>query len=609
VSGVGMDLPNLLKDTAALAECLDQTELQVGLGALRDRYLAQEWVLILLGETSSGKSTWINSLLGAAILPTAPGSTTSQVVEIRFHDQAEPRYERLDAKGAMEVVDIPTFQRLCIGSAGQWRLRLWWPISWIPAALDLDTEIIRGLVLFDTPGYNACLNEHFDLLAKVLPEADAVLGMLNFDRGLTPQDVDFLKLVKVQLGPEADTLMLLAVNRVPASGGDRRRAEMQARLKTETCLEAPLHTLPRYQGEQRVQCWNRNLWKLLEQLASSPARSELQVANADQADLERFSNSIQRQRGLLVQAEGILREGREAMIASASRTLLEGRAVLWGEIEGSISEAGRLTESGECAGFVNHLINHGLQRTTLEAERGLVACHDQFVKRLDHLLLEVGSMPTPKAVLDGPSMIPLRNYMARRGLQEATEGLFFVYLRKLGGRGREKAGIVNLGKKVVSKFGDFPRPIYDSMGGLMKRLGITASKAATVVGVIVIELASYLYGVFRWKQSLKGMVQLELGLPVLDEPIEHLVFRKLKFWSPEKKPAFVLMQEEWTASITETMDQTTEVVRDNFTRRVEVLEAALLSRRDSETMAQAQEQAGVLETLLTRFTALQGECL
>lgn len=630
------ELVQLLEDTAELANDLGEVSIRLGLNSLRTRFLAQEWVMLLLGETSSGKSTWVNSLLGEPLLPTAPGSTTSQVVEVRFQNLPGPRFERIGPDGSFEALTGPAFQALCIEPGPKQRLRVWWPIQRVPEQGGVDRSKLLGLVLFDTPGYNACLQNHVDLLQSVLPEADAVIGMLNFDRGLTPQDVTFLKLVKGLLSNSDEGLVLLAVNRVPTNGGERRRAEMLDKVREHLGLTGPLHPIGRFYGEGQLQCWSETLWEALEGVACSTDRatrirqhtlslldsalSELAqsleaqcaIAQADEEELARYRAFIENQRALSAKAEALVEEGRLEMVDTAGRVLQQGRAKLWEEIRSSIEDSNRFTEASACAGYTNHLINYGMNRMTIDAETRLSDCHDRLVTRLDHLLLEVGELPTPKASLDSPALAPLRRFMARRGIKESAEGLFMAYLRRLGGQGGEKNGIINLAKKLLSKGGraigvKFRRPVYDSMGGLLKKLGFSASKAATVVGVVAIELASYLHGLLRWKQSLKGLVQLELDLPALDEPIEDTLFRKLKFWKERKEPTFVTLKREWTTSITDSMDHTLGLVQANFNRRVEVLEGALQARMLDHTSSRTMEHASTLETLWTRCAALQGE--
>ncbi len=127
------------------------------------RNLDEAFLLVVVGEFNAGKSSFINALLGDAVLPEGVTPTTDRIY-VLLHGER---------RGEVEATGDPFVSRLRV------------PLS-----------VLEGVALVDTPGTNAILRQHQALTEGFLPRADLVLFLTSADRPFTESERQFLELVK-----------------------------------------------------------------------------------------------------------------------------------------------------------------------------------------------------------------------------------------------------------------------------------------------------------------------------------------------------------------------------------------------------------------------------
>lgn len=120
--------------------------------------LAGLFLLVVAGEFNSGKSSFINALLGERVLPEGVTPTTDRINVLSYG--AEPG-EALREAFLLERT--------------------------YPA------EVLRELDIVDTPGTNAIIRRHEELTRDFLPRADLVLFVTSADRPFTESERAFLE--------------------------------------------------------------------------------------------------------------------------------------------------------------------------------------------------------------------------------------------------------------------------------------------------------------------------------------------------------------------------------------------------------------------------------
>ncbi|MBK8987983.1 MAG: dynamin family protein [Chloroflexi bacterium] len=125
------------------------------------RQLDDLFLLVIAGEFNAGKSAFINALLGQNLLPEGVTPTTSQIYLLKYGEAVGKR---------------PL-------TSGLWEQTA-------------PVDILREIVIVDTPGTNAILREHEALTAEFIPRSDLVLFITSADRPFTESERNFLAQIR-----------------------------------------------------------------------------------------------------------------------------------------------------------------------------------------------------------------------------------------------------------------------------------------------------------------------------------------------------------------------------------------------------------------------------
>ncbi|HEV2735880.1 MAG TPA: dynamin family protein, partial [Longimicrobiaceae bacterium] len=183
------------------------------------------FLLVIAGEFNSGKSSFINALLGGRILPEGVVPTTDRINLLRHGDTV-----------GEELLEAYLLERTH------------------PA------EILRDLHVVDTPGTNAIVREHEELTRDFVPRSDLVIFVTSADRPFTESERGFLEQIRAWGKKIVFILNKIDLLQDPM---DRRQvmtfvSENAERLLGETALVLPVSA--RQAKEAREQ-ENDALWK------------------------------------------------------------------------------------------------------------------------------------------------------------------------------------------------------------------------------------------------------------------------------------------------------------------------------------------------------------
>src|SRR3954463_7322056 len=110
------DVVATIRDLMSLAERVGARSLGAHLGAdLVKKLEADRFHLVVVGEFNHGKSTFVNALLGAHILPVGVTPTTAVIHHLEY--SAEPRAEIVLASGARTPLPFEEVKLFSVGSA------------------------------------------------------------------------------------------------------------------------------------------------------------------------------------------------------------------------------------------------------------------------------------------------------------------------------------------------------------------------------------------------------------------------------------------------------------------------------------------------------------
>ncbi|KAI0526796.1 hypothetical protein KFK09_002387 [Dendrobium nobile] len=128
--------------------------------------LKEPFLMVIVGEFNSGKSTVLNTLLGRRYLKEGVVPTTNEITLLCYSKTDSNKQERCERN--------PDGQFICY----------------------LSSPILKNMNLVDTPGTNVILQRQQRLTEEFVPRADLVLFVLSSDRPLTESEVSFLLYVQ-----------------------------------------------------------------------------------------------------------------------------------------------------------------------------------------------------------------------------------------------------------------------------------------------------------------------------------------------------------------------------------------------------------------------------
>jgi small GTP-binding protein len=139
------------------------------------------------GHFSAGKSTLINRLCGAKLLPSSPIPTSANVVSIRGGDRAYAAVETIqNGKAAQAEIAIEELDRYCVDGESYTSVSIVYP----SAVLGEHT------VLLDTPGIDSTDDAHRMATESALHLADVVFYVMDYNHVQSEINFAFAKQLK-----------------------------------------------------------------------------------------------------------------------------------------------------------------------------------------------------------------------------------------------------------------------------------------------------------------------------------------------------------------------------------------------------------------------------
>src|SRR4030066_1033879 len=157
---------------------------------LREKIENNVFNLVVLGQFKRGKTSLINALLGAEILPTAVVPLTSIATILKYGETLNIKVYFND--GRVTEIEPATLTQY-VTEKGNPRnekdvqeVVITYPSSYLK----------DGVRLIDTPGVGSVYAHNTDVAYQYLPKSDAALFLLSVDQPVSKAELDFLKDVK-----------------------------------------------------------------------------------------------------------------------------------------------------------------------------------------------------------------------------------------------------------------------------------------------------------------------------------------------------------------------------------------------------------------------------
>lgn len=195
-----MDLPGCID---AGVQCLSEAwpdghPVLSALLVLRERLQEARLQIAILGQFKRGKSTFINALLRAPLLPSAVVPATAIPTFIAWG--AVPRI-RVTYRDTRPPEDFHPPDPVAVrAELNQWVTEQGNPVNRRQVRrvdLFFPADVLRdGMVLIDTPGVGSTLRHNTDAALQVLPECDAALFVVSADPPITEAEIAYLRAIR-----------------------------------------------------------------------------------------------------------------------------------------------------------------------------------------------------------------------------------------------------------------------------------------------------------------------------------------------------------------------------------------------------------------------------
>ncbi|MDI7251534.1 MAG: dynamin family protein [Actinomycetota bacterium] len=180
----------IIDDVKFGAEFAASRTLSEGLEGVRRKLKAENFHVVVMGQFKRGKTTFINGLLGAEILPSSVVPLTSINTILRYGENIRATVHYLD--GRSEDIPVTGLPALVTERGNpENRLGVKYVEVFYPSMFLKD-----GVCLVDTPGTGSTYLHNDETAYSFLQHADAVIFMLSADPPVSRSELDFLHRIR-----------------------------------------------------------------------------------------------------------------------------------------------------------------------------------------------------------------------------------------------------------------------------------------------------------------------------------------------------------------------------------------------------------------------------
>ena len=509
-----------------LAYKINEEQLIILSKFLNERIYNPDSFVVLLGETSSGKSSLLNGLMEENILYVSSAPSTGTIIEIIFkNDSNNNSYYAINKDATMEIIDFETFINLSKKQDENLnRLRLEVPAK---------NYNFNGLRLFDTPGYNSIVEEHDEILKEFLPNSDVIIYTVDYKIGIQEQDFIFLNFLKELLDDNIN--LVVVINRAPQGIINNTRINEIIKYAQDI-----LNYTPKYFIVENINTEDYpmpkvdSLWKHIEYEIHSEGRKIRLEETLNDFIIELFykccSEINKRYQNLklsIEQKEEIKKEIKEfeekkeyainliderfdKIINHSRKELIDIKSKLYNAVCSEIDSTA-IAKKDENIEYINiHVLPFKVKEEISELQRYILIEVEDLNKELDdYINKEINKF-------NGKIQIIFSTFMEKSQIEafkEAGKNILnqglLQFFAKYGGDGKAGAGVANLASHLLKKVGNifgktFSKSTHNSLKHILAKIGATSTKAISSAVSVLVEAIAIAMEYASWKNKLKS---------------------------------------------------------------------------------------------------------
>lgn len=190
-TAIPRSIEQTLESLLAISLAANSGSMQARLCTLQEKLATGQLHLAVLGQMKRGKSSLINALLKANVLPTGVLPVTAIITEIRYGETAEATII-YSTGGVREQASIPTLAEYISESKNPGNKKQVAAVEITYPSLFLKD----GIILIDTPGIGSTHAHNTETTEQYLEQVDAGIVVLSVDPPITEIESHFIEELK-----------------------------------------------------------------------------------------------------------------------------------------------------------------------------------------------------------------------------------------------------------------------------------------------------------------------------------------------------------------------------------------------------------------------------
>lgn len=551
--------------TLGIKDIIDKNSL------VKERVVNPSHYVVMLGETSSGKSALINSILEKKIMIESVKPTTGVVAEVVVSDE-EDIWSKVGKDGSITELEKDEFDKLVVNPTSD--------IHRLRYKGRSKEDKFAGIRLFDTPGYGSLVDYHEDILKEFIPEGDFIVYVVSYRVGLNDDDYQFLKYVGEIISDKVE--VILAINMCPKDITEDNKRITEIRKNINECIHRDVETfLIESSSEKNPDA--QKLWNYIYERVNNPEKieelgealknyqdyvlgeCEIKV-NSKIASIESAQNDLNERKKLTKEffeckeeITAILERGFTKTKVKSVRLIDKAAATIKEDVRKYVEDETKWTKREETYSFMQHYYVPKL--TTEETEHILSYIEDEIIlldKAMKEILNKTATVLEDKVKVNIPCYSDVMEGILKKHIGDAMKQAAGEMFRSFDSKkkGNKDSSRTNF-KRLESTDTEYDIN-NNGLAKLIKAIRATSLKGITHYLSVFTDSIIYLYDTLTWQNKIQ-----EISMEAIDnwaQDVEGAVRKYIDEFKETNRREIMSLFDELTQEFSE--DETDDVIED-----------------------------------------------
>jgi GTPase Era involved in 16S rRNA processing len=551
--------------TLGIKDIIDKNSL------VKERVVNPSHYVVMLGETSSGKSALINSILEKKIMIESVKPTTGVVAEVVVSDE-EDIWSKVGKDGSITELEKDEFDKFVVNPTSD--------IHRLRYKGRSKEDKFAGIRLFDTPGYGSLVDYHEDILKEFIPEGDFIVYVVSYRVGLNDDDYQFLKYVGEIISDKVE--VILAINMCPKDITEDNKRITEIRKNINECIHRDVETfLIESSSEKNPDA--QKLWNYIYERVNNPEKieelgealknyqdyvlgeCEIKV-NSKIASIESAQNDLNERKKLTKEffeckeeITAILERGFTKTKVKSVRLIDKAAATIKEDVRKYVEDETKWTKREETYSFMQHYYVPKL--TTEETEHILSYIEDEIIlldKAMKEILNKTATVLEDKVKVNIPCYSEVMEGILKKHIGDAMKQAAGEMFRSFDSKkkGNKDSSRTNF-KRLESTDTEYDIN-NNGLAKLIKAIRATSLKGITHYLSVFTDSIIYLYDTLTWQNKIQ-----EISMEAIDnwaQDVEGAVRKYIDEFKETNRREIMSLFDELTQEFSE--DETDDVIED-----------------------------------------------